>query len=198
MQNVLDLVAKHEVGGTGKPSNACRAVEWEWYVNVLMAARDHFLSQHKEQFMIVLLFILTFQWQFIARNDDMMRLVTSTIHFNSSDQFMLHVKNCCSKNIRTERESPTHIMLAAMVPIVCPMLSLAVLMETVGLGAGLLYGRCSKTAANLLKHVYDGIHIGKRLIYVWREPIHVCTLFYIQLIFFMFCICKSSFSCNPK
>ena len=50
VQNVLDFVAKHEVGGTGRPSNARHAVEWdEYYVNVLMAARDRFLSQHKEQ-----------------------------------------------------------------------------------------------------------------------------------------------------
>ena len=48
------------------------------------------------------------------------------------------------------------------------------------------------------KCLYDGTHIGKSHVHVWRAPIYVPTSFYIQLIFFLFRICKSSFSCNPK
>ena len=61
---------------------------------------------------------------------------------------------CWSKNIRTESQSPTQILFAAMDPIVCPLLNVAILMETVGSDAGLMFGRSNKTAANLLKQVY--------------------------------------------
>lgn len=154
VNKLIDLVKKHEAHKTGKESNARRAVEWEEFENVLTATRQFFSSRGREDAMIILLTILTIQWQFIGRIDDMMRLATSTVLFNSDNPFTLYIKMCWSKNIRTERESPTQIMLAAMNPLVCPLLHLAVMMEAIGTTMGILFGRSNKTAANLLKQVY--------------------------------------------
>ena len=151
---VIDLVKRHEVKGTGKASNARRAVEWAEFLNVLTAAREFFTSRQRESSMILLLTVLTIQWQLIARIDDMMRLKTSTILFNSDNPFTIYIKMCWSKNIRTERDSPTQIIFAAMDPIVCPLLNLSVMMEALGTVGGMLFGRSNKTAANLLKQVY--------------------------------------------
>ncbi|KAL3772556.1 hypothetical protein ACHAWU_006754 [Discostella pseudostelligera] len=152
---VIEVVKKHEVQGTGKPSNARRAVEWDEFKNVLAATREFYSSRHREEVMILLLTILTIQWQFIGRIDDMMRLATSTVLFNSDHPFTLYIKMCWSKNIRTERDSPTQILFASMDPAVCPLLHLAVMMEAVGTAGGLMFGRTNKTAANLLKQVYE-------------------------------------------
>jgi len=119
---VIEVVKKHEVQGTGKPSNARRAVEWDEFKNVLAATREFYSSRHREEVMILLLTILTIQWQFIGRIDDMMRLATSTVLFNSDHPFTLYIKMCWSKNIRTERDSPTQILFASMDPAVCPLL----------------------------------------------------------------------------
>lgn len=75
-------VKKHEVRGTGVATNAHRAVEWQEYLNVLIATRVIF--SNKPAAMIRLLAILTLQWQFIARIDDCMRLATTTVLYNYS------------------------------------------------------------------------------------------------------------------
>jgi hypothetical protein len=36
VNNVLSKVKKHEVWGTGVPTNACRTVAWQEYLNVLL------------------------------------------------------------------------------------------------------------------------------------------------------------------
>ena len=154
VNKVIDLVKRHEVKGTEKPSNAHRAVGWDEFLNVLTATREFFTSRHRENSMIMLLTVLTIQWQLIARIDDMMRLQTSTILFNSDNPFTIYIKMCWSKNIRTERDSPTQIIFASMDPIVCPLLNLSVMMEVIGTTGGLLFGRSNKTVANLLKQVY--------------------------------------------
>ena len=153
VNKVIKKVKRHEVRGTGVPTNARRAVEWQEYLNVLIATRIIF--SNKQTAMIRLLAILTLQWQFIARIDDCMKLSTTTVLLNYSAPFTLYIKMVWSKNIRSERESPTQIMFASMDPIVCPLLNLAVFMETVGTEGGLLFGRSAKTAANFLKQVYS-------------------------------------------
>ena len=153
VNKVIATVKKHEVRGSGVPSNARRAVEWQEYLNVLIATRIIF--SNKQAIMIRLLAMLTLQWQFIARIDDCMKLSTTTVLFNYSAPYTLYIKMVWSKNIRSERESPTQIMFASMDPIICPLLHLAVLMETVGTEGGHLFGRSPKTAANFLKQVYS-------------------------------------------
>ena len=153
VNKVITDVKKHEVRGTGVPTNARRAIEWQEFVDILTATREVFAD--KPAAMFRLLAILTLQWHFIARIDDCMQLVTTTVLFNYSAQFTLYIKMVWSKNIRSEKESPTQILLAAMNPLVCPQLNLAVMMETVGAEGGMLFGRSRNTAANNLKQVYS-------------------------------------------
>ena len=75
--------------------------------------------------------------------------------FNYSAPFMLYIKMVWSKNIQSERESPTQILLAAMNQLLCPLLNLSVMTETVGAEGGMLFGGSHKTAANNLKQVYS-------------------------------------------
>lgn len=153
VNKLISKVKKHEVRGSGVPSQARRAVEWEEFLDVLIATSEVFAT--KESAMVFLLAVLTLQWQLIARIDDVMQLKTSTILFNYRDPYSLHIKMCWSKNIRTERQSPTQILFAAMDPIVCPLLNIAILMETLGSEGGLIFGRSKQTAAHLLKQVYS-------------------------------------------
>ena len=48
------------------------------------------------------------------------------------------------------------------------------------------------------KWAYDSTHIGKSHVHVWRAPKYVRTSIYIPVVFFLFRMCTSSFSCNPK
>ena len=154
VNKVIVEVKKHEVRGTGVPTSARRAVEWQEYIDVLTATRRIFSSGNPDA-MIRLLAILTLQWHFIARLDDCMQLATTTVLYNYSAPFTLYIKMVWSKNIRSERESPTQILLAAMNPLVCCLLNLAVMMETVGTEGGMLFGRSHKTVSNHLKQVYS-------------------------------------------
>ena len=149
VHHMIQKVKVHEVRGTGVKSNARRAVEWEEFVNVLVAVREIY-SESKEYSMLMALSVLTLQWQLIGRIDDIMQLRTSTVLFNVRDSFTLHIKMSWSKNIRTEMQSPTQLLLAAMDPIICPLLNLAVFIETFGGHGGLMFDRAKKTTTNLI------------------------------------------------
>ena len=153
VNKVIVEIKQHEVRGTGVPTSARRAVEWQEYIDVLTATRQVF--SNRPATMVRLLALLTLQWHFVARLDDCMRLALTTVLFNYSATYTLYIKMVWSKNIRTERESPTQILLAAMNPLVCALLNLAVMMETVGVEGGMLFGRSHKTASNNLKQVYS-------------------------------------------
>jgi hypothetical protein len=77
VNKVIVEVKKHEVRGTGVPTSARRAVEWQEYIDVLTATREVF--SNRPDAMIRLLAILTLQWHFIGRIDDCMQLATTTV-----------------------------------------------------------------------------------------------------------------------
>ena len=148
VHHMIQKVKVHEVRGTGVKLNSHRAVDREEFVNVLVAVREIY-SQSKEYSMLIALSVLTLQWQLIGRIDDIMQLRTSTVLFNVRDSFTLHIKMSWSKNIRTEVQSPTQLLLAAMDPIICPLLNLAVFIEMFGGHGGLMFDRAKKTTINL-------------------------------------------------
>ena len=152
VHHMIQKVKVHEVRGTGVQSNARRAVEWEEFVNVLVAVREIY-SESKEYSMLMALSVVMLQWQLIGRIDDIMQLRTSTVLFNVRDSFTLHIKMSWSKNIRTEMQSPTQILIAAMDPIICPLLNLAVFIETFGSHGGLMFERAKKTTTNLIDEI---------------------------------------------
>ena len=150
---MIQKVKCHKVRGTGVKSNARRAVEWEEFVNVLVAVREIY-SESKEYSMLMALSVLTLQWQLIGRIDDIMQLRTSTVLFNVRDSFTLHIKMSWSKNIRTEMQLPTQLLIAAMGPIICPLLNLVVFIETFGGNhGGLIFDRAKKTTTNLIDEI---------------------------------------------
>ena len=132
--------------------NAGRTVDWEEFVNVLVAIRDIYLES-KEYSILMGLSVLTLQWQLIGRIDDIMQLRTSTVLFNVCDSFTLHIKMSWSKNIHTEMQSPTQILLAAMDPIICLLLNLAVFIETFGGHGGLMFESAKKTTTYLIDEI---------------------------------------------
>jgi len=73
VHHMIQKVKVHEVRGTGVKSNAHRAVEWEEFVNVLVAVREIY-SESKEYSMLMALSVLMLQWQLIGRIDDIMQL----------------------------------------------------------------------------------------------------------------------------
>ena len=153
VHHMIQKVKVHEVRGTGVKSNARRAVEWEEFVNVLVAVREIY-SESKEYSMLMALSVLTLQWQLIGRINDIMQLRTITVLFNVRDSFTLHIKMSWSKNIRTEMQLPTQLLIAAMGPIICPLLNLVVFIETFGGNhGGLIFDRAKKTTTNLIDEI---------------------------------------------
>jgi hypothetical protein len=73
-----------------------------------------------------------------------------------SAPFTLYIKIVWSKNIQSERKSPTQIQLTKMNPLMCCLLNLAVMLETVGMEGGMLFGCSHKTASNNLRQIYSG------------------------------------------
>ena len=95
VNNIIGKVKKHEARGTGVSSCARRAVEWDEFISLLTLAR----MVLRDKAAIMLLALLTLQWQLIARVDNCLRLATTTILFNFRDPFTLWIKMCWSKNI---------------------------------------------------------------------------------------------------
>ena len=78
---------------------------------------------------------------------------TSTVLFNVRDSFTFHIKMNWSKNFCTEMQLPTQLLLAAMDPIICLLLNLAVIIETLGGHGGLMFDRAKKTTTNLINEI---------------------------------------------
>ena len=94
--------------------------------------------------MYMILAVMSLQWHFIGRIDDIISLVTTTIQHNLRHPFCLQLKMRKSKNIRSERDMPTQIFFASMDPFICPVLNLAVYVDmfgTQGVGNNIFHGR---------------------------------------------------------
>ena len=132
VNDLIKLIEKHEVRGTGIATSARRPIEWEEFIMLLVAAR--LVYSHREKTMCLLVAVMTLQWHLIGRIDNVMELVTTTIQRNLRHPSCLQLKMRKSKNIRSERDMPTQILFASMDPLVCPYLNLAVHIEMFGSG----------------------------------------------------------------
>ena len=130
VNELVKLIEKHEVRGTGIATVARRAIEWDEYIMLLIAARQVF--SQREKIVHLMLAVMTLQWHLIGRIDDVMELVTTTIQKNLRHPFCLQLKMRKSKNIRSERDMPTQIIFGSMDPLVCPLMNLAVYVEKFG------------------------------------------------------------------
>jgi hypothetical protein len=127
VNELIKEVEKHEVRGTGIESKACCPMEWDEFVSLLVAARTVFCT--RPEVMTLVLAVMTLQWHFIGRIDDIMNLYTTTVSPNFRHPGLLQVKMRKSKNIRSERDMPTQIYFGSMDPLVCPILNLAIHIE---------------------------------------------------------------------
>ena len=93
----------------GVATAACHPIEWEEYITLLIAAW-HVFSRH-EEVMYMILAVMSLQWHFIGRIDDIMCLITTTVQQNPRHPFCLQLKMRKSKNIRSEQDMPTQIFL---------------------------------------------------------------------------------------
>lgn len=92
VNNVISRLKLHEVHGTGVATSARRLFEFDEYLNLLVATQRLFYPD-REPAMLRLLAVLTVQWHLMGI-DDIMKLVISTIVFNSCHPFTLHIKMC--------------------------------------------------------------------------------------------------------
>ena len=126
---------------------------------LLIAARHVF--SNREKAMYTILAVMSLQWHFIGRIDDILSLVRTTIQVNLRHPFCLQLKMRKSKNIRSERDMPTQIFFASMDPLVCPVLNLAVYVEmfgTQGVGNNIFHGRNTRRFAEYLEKLIESSH----------------------------------------
>jgi len=71
-------------------------MEWEEYIMLLIAARHVF--SHREEVMYMILAVMSLQWHFIGRIDDIMCLITTTVQQNPRHPFAFNGK-CASQKI---------------------------------------------------------------------------------------------------
>ncbi len=151
VNDMIRATAVHEVRGSGVKPNARCAFEWEEFMSVLLATHRIF----SESIAITLLAVMTLQWQMIGRIDDVMKLATSIVLKHSLYPFALNIKMCWPKNICTEQQSPTQILLALMNPLLCPLLNLGKFIETVGSQqqGGFLFGNTNRNTSKLISRI---------------------------------------------
>ena len=68
VNDLIKLIEKHEVRGTGIATSARRPIEWEEFIMLLVAAR--LVYSHREKTVSLLVAVTTLQWHFIGRIDD--------------------------------------------------------------------------------------------------------------------------------
>ena len=151
VKRMIREVEQFEARGEGVRPNARRPLEWEEMMDIFIAAHN----MSSIQVSCTMLAVLTMQWQFIGRIDDVMKLATQTVVKHMLFPFALNLKMCWSKNIMTERECPTQILFAAMNPLLCPMLRLGIYLETVGTHGDLLFPQSNKSSADQLGVLFE-------------------------------------------
>jgi len=96
VNEMIKKVEKHEVQGMGVESQARHPIEWEEFIMLLNAAQIVFAN--RERTMLTILAVITIQWHFIARSNDIMQLTTRTLLPNLHYPFTLQLKMVHLKN----------------------------------------------------------------------------------------------------
>ena len=146
VRTMIKDVKQFEARKEGVPSNARRPLEGDEMRDIFVAAHNMSSSQVS----CMMLAVLTLQWQFITRIDDVMKLATDTVVKHMRYPFALNMRMCWSKNIMTERDCLNQILFAAMDPLLCPMLRLGIYLEYVGTHGDLLFPQSNESSADQL------------------------------------------------
>ena len=98
------------------------------------------------------------QWHLIARINDIMKSKFENISGNTQNNFTLLCKMRWSKNITEECEAPEQVILGSMDKRLCPLLNLAVFIETKGHTLGhtrFLFGKPNSGHQQICKQLND-------------------------------------------
>ena len=134
VNNMIKQVIKHEVRHQGVKSKARRAFEYKEFVSLSKLIRTKGFKANISSVDSLrwsrLAAMLNFQWQLMARQDDMINLKFETVTTNIAFPFALNCQMRWSKNITEERDSPDQVMFGSLEEYICPLLNLAQYIET--------------------------------------------------------------------
>ena len=144
-------VQKFEVRAEGVATNARRPLEYKEFLLILRLFKLRMIdaSDSEVNKAVFMSSLLSMQWHMIGRVDDMLQLQISDFYANTNFDFSLSSKIKWSKNIMEERESPEQIILGSSDPLVCPLLNLAIYLETAFPSS---QGRSGKLYGDFLTH----------------------------------------------
>jgi len=144
-------VQKFEVRAEGVATNARRPLEYKEFLLILKQFKLRMVdaSDSEVNKAVFMSSLLSMQWHMIGRVDDMLQLQISDFYANTNFDFSLSSKIKWSKNIMEERESPEQIILGSSDPLVCPLLNLAIYLET---ALSSSQGRSGKLFGDFLTH----------------------------------------------
>ena len=164
VNDCIKKVKKCEVRHQGVESKARRPLEWREFIAILeelkkRASKEKTNCEKRKFILCRALFAL--QWHMISRMDDMCHLSFDNITNNPSFAFALCLKLRWSKNIQEEREAPQQIILGAMDPRLCVLLTLAAYIEFCYKsrqveGSGFVFGDIKRTQ-KVLRTVLQGV-----------------------------------------
>ena len=133
---VIKGVKKFEVRHQGVQSTSTRPIEYDELLSILKVI--HTCPDSEKRHMVCC--ALALQWHLIARVDDMMKLQFSNLSYNVQHPFTLLTKLRWSKNISEEREAPDQIVMGSFNPLLCPILNLAIYVETKAKHSSFVFG----------------------------------------------------------
>jgi hypothetical protein len=119
-------IKKKEVRKQGAPSQARRALlaaEYESIIRILRSSNDNVHRYLCPAFHII-------QFNMIARVDDTAHIRLESIVSHHDHAYCLLARMNWSKNVNEERDAPWQIMFGAMNSLYCPILALAIHLET--------------------------------------------------------------------
>ena len=125
VNDLIKRVKKKEVRKLGKPSEARRALEPEEFEQLIQL-----IEENPDEKRYLMLALNRFQFHMIARVDDTAKFYVEDLKPNQQFTFTLLAKMCWSKNVQDERDAPDQIVIGAMDRRYCPLLGLAVHLET--------------------------------------------------------------------
>ncbi|KAG1703778.1 hypothetical protein DVH05_006792 [Phytophthora capsici] len=127
VNKLIKRVKRSEVRREGVGSNARRAIEFDEFLSLLTLARA---EEERVAAKYMVNSVLTLQWHIMARIDDMMKLQFNNFFSNTQYTSTLLCQVRWSKNISEERDAPEQIVFGSMDSRLCPLLNLAIHIET--------------------------------------------------------------------
>lgn len=125
VNSLIRLVKKFEVRGEGKDSQAKRPLRQDEFLKTLELLKRKPDFKHRYRYPTMCLW----QYHLIARSDDVCNFKTTDPRGHPQFDFAIKTKVRWSKNVNDERSCPDQILLGAMDPKFCILLTLGLYLE---------------------------------------------------------------------